>query len=54
MIWHGSKACLKKNLSTFNWLRNIKNKKYSWRLDTYFSKNKYTEEHLAKWWLALY
>tara|TARA_B100000795_G_scaffold258097_1_gene231918 strand:+ start:3453 stop:4343 length:891 start_codon:yes stop_codon:yes gene_type:complete len=43
MIWHGSKACLKKNLSTFNWLRNIKNKRYkSWRLDTYFSKNKYT------------
>jgi beta-1,4-mannosyl-glycoprotein beta-1,4-N-acetylglucosaminyltransferase len=43
MIWHGSKACLKKNLSTFNWLRNIKNKKYKpWRLDTYFSKNKYT------------
>ena len=42
MIWHGSKACLKKNLSTFNWLRNIKNKKYKpWRLDTYFSKNKY-------------
>jgi len=43
MTWHGSKACLKKNLSTFNWLRNIKNKKYKpWRLDTYFSKNKYT------------
>ena len=43
MIWHGSKACLKKNLSTFNWLRNIKNKRYKpWRLDTYFSKNKYT------------
>ena len=42
MTWHGSKACLKKNLSTFNWLRNIKNKKYKpWRLDTYFSKNKY-------------
>lgn len=42
-IWHGSKACLKKDLLTFNWLRNIKNKKYSsWRLDTFFSKNKYT------------
>jgi len=42
MTWHGSKASLKKNLSTFNWLRNIKNKKYKpWRLDTYFSKNKY-------------
>ena len=42
-IWHGSKACLKKDLLTFNWLRNIKNKKYpSWRLDTFFSENKYT------------
>ena len=42
MIWHGSKGCLKKNLLTFNWLRNIKNKKYKpWRLDTFFSKTKY-------------
>ena len=43
MTWYGSKGCLKKNLKTFNWLRNIKNKKYNfWRLDTYFSNNKYT------------
>ena len=43
MVWHGSKACLKKDLLTFNWLRNIKNKRYnSWRLDTLFSKNRYT------------
>tara|TARA_B110001452_G_scaffold236260_2_gene215450 strand:+ start:58 stop:954 length:897 start_codon:yes stop_codon:yes gene_type:complete len=43
MIWHGSKGCLKKDLLTFNWLRNIKNKRYnSWRLDTLFSKNRYT------------
>ena len=43
MIWHGSKGCLKKNLLSFNWLRNIKNKKYKpWRLDTFFSKTKYT------------
>tara|TARA_B110000967_G_C18824835_1_gene530757 strand:+ start:503 stop:1399 length:897 start_codon:yes stop_codon:yes gene_type:complete len=42
MTWHGSKGCLKKNLKTFNWLRNIKNKKYNfWRVDTYFSKNRY-------------
>ena len=41
-IWHGSKACLKKDLVTFNQLRNIKNKKYPlWRIDTLFSKNKY-------------
>ena len=43
MTWYGSKGCLKKDLLTFNWLRNIKNKKYKpWRLDTFFSKTKYT------------
>ena len=42
MTWHGSKGCLKKDLKTFNWLRNVKNKKYNFlRIDTYFSKNKY-------------
>jgi beta-1,4-mannosyl-glycoprotein beta-1,4-N-acetylglucosaminyltransferase len=42
MTWHGSKGCLKKDLLTFNWLRNIKNKTYNfWRIDTFFSKNKY-------------
>ncbi len=42
MEWFGTKACRKKDLKTFNWLRNIKNKKYQfWRLDTFFSKNKY-------------
>lgn len=42
MTWFGSKGCLKKDLLTFNWLRNIKNKTYNfWRIDTFFSKNKY-------------
>jgi len=41
MPWFGSKACKKKKLHSFSWLRNIKNKKYPfWRLDTLFSKNK--------------
>ena len=41
MSWFGSKACKKKKLQSFSWLRNIKNKKYPiWRLDTLFSKNK--------------
>ena len=32
--WHGSKICLKKNLKSPQWLRNLKFKKYpSWRLD---------------------
>ena len=41
MPWFGSKACKKKNLKSFSWLKNIKNKKYPfWRLDTYFSQLK--------------
>ena len=41
MPWFGSKACKKKKLHSFSWLRNIKNKKYPiWRLDTLFLKNK--------------
>ena len=41
MSWFGSKACKKKKLQSFSWLRNIKNKKYPiWRLDTLFSNNK--------------
>ena len=40
--WYGTKACKKKNFINPQWLRNIKNKKFSlWRFDTLFSKNKY-------------
>ena len=40
--WYGSRACKKKSLKSFTWLKNIKNKKYPfWRLDTSFSKLKY-------------
>jgi len=40
--WFGTKACKKKKLISPQWLRNIKNKKFSfWRLDTFFSKNRY-------------
>ena len=43
IIWHGTKACYKKDFISCNWLRNIKNKEYPfWRLDTFFSSNKYT------------
>ena len=39
--WFGSKGCKKKNLKNMSWLRNLKNKKYSWwRFDTFFSKLK--------------
>ncbi len=41
--WVGTKACKKKNLISPQWLRNIKDRKYSfYRIDTFFSKTKYT------------
>ena len=43
MHWFGSKACKKKKLKSFSWLRNLKNKKYPiWRIDSLFSKTKET------------
>ena len=43
MPWFGSRACKKKNLKSFSWLKNIKNKKYPfWRIDAYFSELKKT------------
>ena len=42
MKWTGTKACRKKNLINAQWLRNVKDRKYPfYRLDTYFSDNKY-------------
>ena len=41
--WFGTKGCKKKNLQSLSWLRDIKSKKYPiYRLDTFFSNNKYT------------
>ncbi len=40
-VWHGTRACKKKNLVSPQWLRNIKAKKYPrWRLDLLFSEKK--------------
>ena len=40
--WYGTKACRKKKLLSFSWLRNLKNKKYPfWRVDTLFSNLKH-------------
>jgi len=40
--WTGTKGCRKKNLISPQWLRNIKDRKYSFlRVDTFFSKKKY-------------
>ena len=42
-VWQGSKAVKYKNFISPQWLRNIKGKKYPmWRLDTLFSKKKYS------------
>ena len=42
LIWTGTKACRKKNLINPQWLRNIKDRKYSFfRIDTLFSSTKF-------------
>jgi len=42
LIWAGTKGCKKKDLVSPQWLRNIKDRKYSFfRIDTFFSKTKY-------------
>ncbi len=47
--WYGTKACKKKRLISPQWLRNIKNKKFSlWRFDTLFSKKKYIQKYFIK------
>ena len=47
--WFGTKACIKKNLLSPQWLRNIKKRKYSfYRLDTFFSKTKYINKKYIK------
>jgi beta-1,4-mannosyl-glycoprotein beta-1,4-N-acetylglucosaminyltransferase len=41
--WYGSRACKKKHFISPQWMRNTKHKKYPfWRLDTFFSKRKYS------------
>ena len=47
--WIGTRACKKKQLREFQWLRNIKGKNYPfWRLDTLFSKKKYMSVDIVK------
>ena len=47
--WFGSRACKRKRLKSFSWLKNIKNKKYPfWRLDTYFSELKNTNIEIVE------
>ena len=47
--WVGSKACKRKDLKSPQWLRNIKDRPYQWwRLDTFFSNNKYIKIKILK------
>ena len=47
--WIGTRACRKKDLHGFQWLRNIKNKSYPfWRIDTFFSKKRYMNVGIIK------
>jgi beta-1,4-mannosyl-glycoprotein beta-1,4-N-acetylglucosaminyltransferase len=47
--WQGSKGVKSKNFLSPQWLRNIKGKSYpKWRLDTYFSKKKYSNLYFVK------
>ena len=47
--WFGTKGCKKKNLVDYDWLRNVKAKKYPfYRIDTFFSKTKYAEVNIIK------
>jgi len=47
--WFGSKAVRKKNFLSPQWLRNIKSRNYpKWRLDTLFSKKKYSNLYLVQ------
>jgi beta-1,4-mannosyl-glycoprotein beta-1,4-N-acetylglucosaminyltransferase len=47
--WLGTRAIKSKNFLSPQWLRNIKGKNYSkWRIDTLFSKKKYTNLKFVK------
>ena len=47
--WFGTKGTKKKNFISPQWIRNIKNKIYPfWRLDTMFSKKKYSNVSIIK------
>ena len=48
-LWQGTRAIKKKNLLSPQWLRNIKGKNYpKWRIDTFFSKKKYSDLMFVK------
>ena len=49
LIWHGTKACRKKNFISPQWLRNIRHRKYPiWRFDIALSNKKYNSIHYVE------
>ena len=49
LLWYGTKACRKEFFLSPQWLRNIKAKKYPlWRIDTLFSKKKYSNIEIIR------
>jgi len=49
IFWYGTRAVKKKNLKTFEHLRNLKPKNYAFfRLDTFFNKNKSMNVEIVK------
>lgn len=49
VYWYGTRGLRKKNLSTFQELRDIKPKKYPFfRVDTFFKKNKFIDVKIVK------
>ena len=49
IFWYGTKAVKKKKLINFEWLRQVKPKKYNfYRLDTFFKKDKYINLKIVK------
>ena len=47
--WHGTKVCKKVDLISPQWLRNVKDRNYPlWRIDTIFSKQKYSNIHFIE------
>ena len=49
LIWHGSKACRKKNFISPQCLRNVRHRKYPfWRFDIIFSNKKYNNIHYVE------
>ena len=46
LLWTGTKGCRKKYLSSPQWLRNVKDRKYfHFRIDILFSEKKYVKKY---------